>query len=41
MLKILVNGFRNDCIKNPGAYFNIRKKKSGLIEPILRGLYMT
>lgn len=27
MLKIWVNGFRNDCIKNPGAYFNIKKKK--------------
>lgn len=27
MLKIWLKGFREDCIKNPGAYFNMYKKK--------------
>ena len=27
MLKIWVNGFRKDCIKDPNSYFNLHKKK--------------
>lgn len=27
MLKIWVNGFRKDCIKEPGKHFNVNKEK--------------
>ena len=33
MLKIWVNGFQNDCIKDPNSYFNLHKKKEWFNRP--------
>lgn len=33
MLKIWVNGFQKDCIKDPNSYFNLHKKKDWFNRP--------
>ena len=33
MLKIWVNGFQKDCIKDPNSYFNLHKKKEWFNRP--------
>ena len=37
MLKIWVNGFRNYCIKNPGAYIFVQRVMPFLIKPPFKG----